>query len=132
MEFDSVDTSGTNGSGAVVQQVQNAGFGSSVSVTLVAFGDASNRPYAAFSLRSTLGTFTPESGYEELADQQSAGDNNATHAVEWHETSADVSPTGTFSGSQDWMGYGVEIKFAAAPAPAAPIPASPLVGNLRW
>lgn len=49
-EVAGVDTSGTNGSGAIVQSVDNAGAAaSSLTVTLAAFASSNNRHFAGFS-----------------------------------------------------------------------------------
>ena len=44
-----MDTSGTNGSGAVVQNATNVVLGTSITVTLAAFGSAANATYGGFA-----------------------------------------------------------------------------------
>ena len=51
-EFANVDTSGTNGSGAIVQTVSNTATATSVTVTLAAFGATDNATYGAFSRKN--------------------------------------------------------------------------------
>lgn len=74
VEVDGVDTTGTSGSGAVVQSAsnQNNTTGSTLTVTLgSAFGSASNGTYACFSAGDGGGvarTFTPEAGWTETHD----------------------------------------------------------------
>jgi hypothetical protein len=68
LEFSGADTSGTNGSGAIVQSVVN-NLNSTTSLTLpmAAFGNSANRPAAFFSHRVQEAT-TEELNYTELDD----------------------------------------------------------------
>ena len=64
VEFGGVDTSGANGAGAVVQSVLFATntAGTTMTITLAAFGSADNRPYAAWGVGSGTdpGDIAPE------------------------------------------------------------------------
>jgi len=73
IEVDGINTSGTNGSGAIVQAVsQTAGAVSTNSVTLAAFADATNNAgfavHAHEDYTSTVKTATVDSGWTELLD----------------------------------------------------------------
>lgn len=113
-EFDGVDTSGTNGSGAIVQHVP--GFiGSSTntfSITLSAFGNANNRPYMAIAGRICVGSqnFVP-TGATEIADLDTAATYCDQMAVMWDASVADTTPTITWTDNDpDVAGVAIEIK----------------------
>lgn len=112
-QFSGVDTAGTNGSGAVVQSATNSGTSSTPSVTLAAFGDATNNAaFGGFSGDGLL-TLTPESGYTELANQQATAPNTVMEA-EW-KLGQDLAVTGSFGADAPrWAGVALEIKAAAA------------------
>lgn len=114
-EFDGVDTSGTNGSGAVVQSDKGNGgsAGTSITLTLVAFGDATNNAsYIGVFHGSNEGT-TPETGYTELGDHQT-GENNTLGAA--FKLGEDLSPSESWATSDSRAGIALEIKAAAAAA----------------
>jgi hypothetical protein len=72
LEFAGVNTSGTNGSGAIVRSVTGkVGAVTSIALTLAPVSSPNNRPAAFFNHRAAEAT-TPEAGYTELDD--------ATHA----------------------------------------------------
>ena len=83
-EFADVDTSGTNGSGAVVQS--NTSTATSVTkstVTLSAFGTANNAAYSAMQNAADQGT-TPGPGFTEIYDSAgSVSENGTTFQVQW-------------------------------------------------
>lgn len=111
-EFSGVDTSGTNGSGAIVQVVNNkdeSGSVSTLTVTLAAFGSANNATFGAFGAASSV-TFTAGSGFT-ILDQQVAS-LTVAHGTEFrnsNDTSVDIS----LSGNDFIGGVAVEIKAAA-------------------
>lgn len=115
-EFDGCDTSGTNGSGAIVQtaKTNDAGSGStSVTVTLAAFADAvNNAAYGVFG-HQVQEAITHGSGFTELSDQAPLG--VLALQTEWRlgqDTSVDASwATGARS-----SGHAFELKAAAAAA----------------
>ena len=115
-EFDGVDTSGTNGSGAVVQSNTNASdSASSLTVTLGAFGSADNATYGAFGAGTTPATWTAGTGFTEIHD---VGQEFASISSEWRVDN-DTSVDATASGTTGLGGVAIEIKAAAAGAAAA-------------
>lgn len=114
-EFAGIDTSGTNGSGAVVQSVYNAGDGNdhtSHTVTLAAFGDAGNATYGAFGVSFVSEDTTPGTGFTEIHDVGNA-DQPMRIFTEWRN---DNDTTVDSSSATATIRYGgaVEIKAAAA------------------
>lgn len=68
-EFADVNTSGTNGAGAVLQPTTNeTNSGTSLTVTLAAFASASNGTFGAFLTGGTDSAATEGSGFAELSD----------------------------------------------------------------
>ena len=69
-EFDGVDTSGTDGSGAIVQAVSatSATASSGFTITLAALGDATNNATYSAIGNNKFSSTTPGSGYTELSD----------------------------------------------------------------
>lgn len=116
IEFDGVDTSGSNGSGAIVQAAANAANGvlssATLTVTLAAFGSSNNRPCAGFSL-DINNTVTHESGWTEIHDAAIGAPNQGLE-TQWHASSADTTATGKPAATADMGGVAVEIKAAAA------------------
>jgi len=115
-EADGIDTSGTDGSGAIVQSASNNGSGTTATATLAAFGDATNNAaFMATALSSNI-AITEEAGYTELAD---LGHATPTRAGETqYKLGQDLSVTSTFTTSI-WRCIASEIKAAAGAAPAA-------------
>ena len=112
-EFDGVDTSGTNGSGAVVQSDSGngGGNGTSITLTLAAFGDATNNAAYIGVFHGSNEATTPEAGYIELGDHQTAEDNTLGAAFKIGE---DLSPSESWATSAPRAGGALEIKAAAA------------------
>ena len=113
-EFGNVDTSGSSGSGAVVQSAANNATGvTSLTVTLGAFGSANNATYGCFGV-AVNEDVSPGSGFAQIDDFQ-VGTANRRLFAEWrsdNDTSVDCSWT-TAAGCR---GFAVEIKAAAAGA----------------
>jgi hypothetical protein len=114
VECSGVNTSGTHGSGAVVQSdkdEQNPGTG--LTLSLAAFEKASNATFATFANDSTTAAtvaMTPEGGWTELAEQNctcGASQNYSINA-QWI-ASNDTTPSATWS-SVDAAGIAIEIK----------------------
>lgn len=115
IECSGTDTSGTNGSGAVVQSATDLiEPGTSLTVTLAAFGSANNATLGVFGIGDNIAV-TPGSGFSELAEQLvSDGGLDTGLQVEWlvsNDTTVDASWT-----SIDAGGIAIEIKAAAAAA----------------
>lgn len=115
VECSGTDTSGTNGSGAIVQSAINlVEPGTSLTVTLGAFGDAGNATLGAFGLADNI-AITPGTGFTEIAEQLvSDGGNDLGLQVQWrndNDTTVDASWS-----SIDAGGVAIEIKAAATAA----------------
>ena len=115
VEFSDIDTGGDDGADAIVQNATNkAETGESLTVTLSAFGDATNNATFGFFGKGSNGVFTEGSGFTELHDEQ-AGGEGARAQSEWRlgeDTSVDVS----WTGSTSHVGIAVEIKAVAVAA----------------
>jgi hypothetical protein len=112
VEFGGVDTSGTNGSGAIVQSATNINetFNTGMTVTLGAFSSASNATYGGlWTYTSTSGGITPGSGFTELGESIRVRD---TIETEWKSTN-DTTVDGTWASSQS-EGIAIEIKAGAS------------------
>lgn len=109
-EFAGVDTSGTDGSGAIVQSnTGSAASGTTATVTLSAFGDATNNAAYMASGNTSLIVVTPETGYTELADTGASGTIGPSVEVEW-KIGQDTSVTSTWGVSNNWAAIAAEIK----------------------
>lgn len=111
-EIGGVDTSGTNGSGAVVQSVKasNNSAGTTISATLAAYAAASNAGYATFGAGDGGGvqrTFTPESGWTEIHDTGIAFSNVT---ADYRTGTPDTTISTTASASTSLAAIGVELK----------------------
>jgi hypothetical protein len=116
IEFSGIDTSGTDGSGAVVQSVTNSGTPlSSLTVTLAAFGSVDNATYGTFSTNGNVTGWTPGSGFTLIHEQANATDG-PSFATEFRADN-DTSVDATQPGSGDMGGIAVEIKAASAAPP---------------
>jgi hypothetical protein len=92
LEFGGVDTSGTNGAGAIAQSafraVQNT---TSLSITLTPLASPKNRPVAFFT-HQTAETTTEAPSYTELND--AAHSSPATEVeCQWHTSSTNNAPS---------------------------------------
>ena len=113
VECTGIDTSGTNGSGAVVQSTQGVQLaGTSLTLTLSAFGSAGNATIAAFALDNDL-AITNEGGYTELADTGTDDSGLGGQLEVEFLASNDTSPSATYS-SADAGGVALEIKAAVS------------------
>jgi hypothetical protein len=111
LEFDGVNTSGTNGSGAIVQSATNNATGATaLTVTLAAFGSSSNRPVAFFNHRESEAT-TEKPGYTELDDGVHAAPV-AGAECEWHATTADTTPSASWATAIAVGGFALEVRAA--------------------
>jgi len=114
LEFTGADTSGTNGSGAIVRSATSqASKVKTLSVPLAAFGSAANRPVAFFSHVANEAT-TPGAGYTELDDGNHSSPNTGAQ-LEWHATAAQTTPSASWSKKQDCGGFAIEVKAASTP-----------------
>jgi len=105
-----VDTTGTDGAGAIVQSDTSAGSGTTATGNLAAFADAVNNAAFMATMNNLNSPITEEAGYTELAD---LGHANPTRRVETeYKLGEDTSVTSTFS-SAAWHCIAVEVKKAA-------------------
>ena len=112
-EFDGIDTSGTNGSGAIVQSVTGSGSSTALLATLAGFADAvNNAAYGGFGWALNAATATPGSGFTELGE---GGADIDRAQSEW-KLGEDTSVDATLTISSTWAAIAVEIKAAAAAA----------------
>jgi hypothetical protein len=110
-EYDGIDTSGTNGSGAIVQTVVNNGTGTTLSATLAAFGDAANGVSAGLSTDGDS-VFTAGTGYAILGQDVSASASpTASIGQEWRADN-DTTPDATIGSSAQWGIIASELKAA--------------------
>jgi hypothetical protein len=116
-----MDTTGTNGSGAVVQSAVNNVAGTfstgTFTVTLAAFSDTNNGAYGVITCDNTLnGSGSVGSGFTQLVNTQAlpSGGNLQTYLTEWkatNDTTVDASMPG--DGATSIGGIAIEIKAAA-------------------
>lgn len=112
-EFTGVDTSGTNGSGAIVQNTSNNDAGSvatTCTLTLSSFASANNMAYGAKTHTGNTAT-TPGTGFTELAEQTSA-ENGTGFQTQYklNDTTVDWS----WTGNNSWFAIAIEVKEAIA------------------
>ena len=108
-EFAGIDTSGTSGSGAIVQSNNATSAGATtLTVTLAAFGSADNASFGIFAHNATELT-TPGTDFTELSD---VGATQAGSETEWKL--GDTDPVASWATSSACAALGVEIKAAAA------------------
>jgi hypothetical protein len=122
VEFSGADTTGTNGSGAIVQSVTNLGSAvTSLTVTLAAFGSVDNATYGTFGANSALSTWTVGSGFTQLHVVANAaeGPSLLSEFRVDNDTSVDATRPGGASG--DVGGIAVEIQAAVAAPEGVPI-----------
>jgi hypothetical protein len=114
VEVAGVDTSGTNGSGAVVQSDVNTGSGTALSAALAAFGSVNNGVVAAWGGASLATTLSPEGGsWSETAEQNGC--------MVSFNAGNDTSPTATQSTNDEWAAIAIEIAAAAVGGISVPV-----------
>lgn len=115
------DTSGTNGSVAVVQSVNASGSSTTPAVTLAAFGDTDNATYGLIGHTGT-GAITAGTGFVRI---QNLGNAGMAIAAEFRPDN-DTGVDGTITSSA-WGCIGVEIKAGADPSIPTSLPT--VLGN---
>jgi len=110
-----VDTGGTNGSAAVVQSAVNRNDGgSTLTITLAAFGSANNATAGYFGAGDVTGsprTFTEGTGFTEIHD---TGAQYAAIGTQWRNDNDTTVNTTASAASSGLAGIAIEIKAAAA------------------
>ena len=112
-EFAGIDTSGTNGSGAVVQSATNSGTATSLTVTLAAFGSTDNGATSGFEHRANEAT-TPETNWTEIHDVTEINPNSNLE-TQWRADN-DTTASASWTTLANCGGIAIEIKAAAAVA----------------
>ncbi|HET9667355.1 MAG TPA: hypothetical protein VFP09_11380 [Desertimonas sp.] len=111
VEWGGVDTSGTNGSGAIVQSVDAIGTSASADVTLAAFADTDNPTFAALA-QQTADVETPGAGFTRLG--RSATATPVTSITTFYNLNNDTSVDADWTtATEKWGIIGVEIKTAS-------------------
>lgn len=111
-----VDTSGTNGSGAIAQSAKNqdvTGTATGLVVTLAAFGSANNATFGVFGTDEVV-TLTGGSGFTELAKINGAA-TPVSILTEWKSTN-DTTVDATTGSVVFIGGIAIEIKAYVPPA----------------
>jgi len=127
-EFDGINTSGTHGSGAIVQSASNSADASAgpLTVTLAAFGHADNATYATFA-SGLNGSFTPNGSLTEIHDT-AINSPAATLETCWYAGN-DTSPDATPNTTGDLAGIAIEIKSATATSTGGKVTGGKLVNH---
>jgi len=113
VEFNGIDTSGTDGSGAIVQSSSSfADTTNTLSVSLNANGNPSNGVFAAFGAAGNAGaagviTFTPSAGFTEIDD---TGVEWANIETMWRSDNSTSAATTTNVVADGIGGIAIEIK----------------------
>ena len=128
IELNGVDTTGTNGSGAIVQFASSKDVASATAspVTLAAFGNANNATvfFTAWTATgSTIRTCTVKAGFNEIHDTGTtyAGAAAASAIESQFKAGNDTTPTGTWSAAGAILSVALEIKAASAGTPVSPL-----------
>lgn len=112
-EYTGMDTSGTNGSGAIVQSATNkdeSGTATSLTVTLSAFGSTANATYGTFSA-DVSGTYVAGTGFI-ISAQLNASTTDLSIATEFRNDNDTTVNITDASGWGSVGGIAVEIKIA--------------------
>jgi hypothetical protein len=116
-QFSGVDTSGTNGSGAIVQSATNkdeAASSSTLTVTLSAFSSSANATFGVFASADGNDTTTAGTGFSKIGDVASTNANVAIRLTSEFKSTNDTSVDMTFLTAGQIGGIAIEIKAAAA------------------
>lgn len=110
-EFASVDSSGTNGSGAIVQSTSNfVGIGTALTVTLNAFSAASNGAFSSFAIGDNI-AMSPDTGWAEIGEVSiNDGANSQAHQSQWRADN-DTTAFSTWATDESGGGIALELKF---------------------
>lgn len=116
--YSGVDTSGTNGSGAVTQPATTTGTGTVASATLSALGSANNAAYYVMAGATNTLTTADDNGFSDTAQLTVADTDAMTCRSGWKLNA--TNPSVSWTGSQKWAMCVCEIK-AAASGTAVPV-----------
>lgn len=120
-EFGGIDTSGTDGSGAIVQSAGNGGSAASGSITLASFADATNNAaYGVFghsgNASEVTDVDTTPGAYTELSDNIDVVNPDMSMGVEWR-IGEDTAVSASWFSDINWAGVAIELRAAAAGEP---------------
>ena len=94
-EFEGMDLTGSEGAGAIVQDVGNTNdAGTTVTGTLSAFSDVQNATYGAFGSNFGDGSWTEGTGFTQLFDSSGPGGPPQSYSVQWrndNDTTVDAT-----------------------------------------
>jgi len=123
-QWKGVETSGTNGSGAIVQsRTARSDNVAGRLMTLNAFADARNVAYGVFGVRMSTTGIAPGAGFTETAEQPSGESPPSDLQAEWSVNDNTINATWAAANTG---GLGVEIRAAAAGSiPVASVEVSP-------
>lgn len=116
IEYTGMDTSGTNGSGAIVQSAKNltASTATSLTVTLGAFSSTNNATAGGFGFPlNTAGLPTAGSGFTRTG-QRNQATPNLSIGSEFRSDNDTTVDMASAAASVPWAGIAVEIKEAVA------------------
>jgi protocatechuate 3,4-dioxygenase beta subunit len=112
-QWDGVDQSGSNGSGAIAQTSSTAGDNvTGLTTTLAAFGSANNAAYGVFGIASTTAAATPGSGFAAIAEAPSGEGTSGDVFAEW---AANLPAVAASWATNSGGALGVEIKAQTGP-----------------
>lgn len=123
--FTGINTSGTNGSGAIVQAVpakDETLTPTAFAVTLAAFSNASNATFGAFGTGDPGAQviITQGSGYTQLTDFDAVNAQGLHMSTQWQATNNTNVNITTNTNNFEFGGIGVEIAAASATSIATP------------
>lgn len=110
-EVDGIDTSGTNGSGAIVQSQTNTGSATSLTITLNALASANNVAFGAISHQASQ-SVTPGDGFTEIDELRITSGSTNTLQTEYKLNETAVSASWTLS--KECGGVALELKMVSA------------------
>ena len=110
LECSGVDTSGTNGSGAIVNtEVGITTGGPSLTLTFDAYSDSNNRPVVSFATNATAVTGMDDLDWTQLFE--AAPSDGAYISIGWRDATDDTTVSqATSAGNADFGGIGIEVK----------------------
>jgi adhesin/invasin len=107
-QWSGVETSGSNGSGAIVQTGTNAADAvTTLATPLAPFGNSANVAYGVFGVNSNVVAITPGAGFTEIDEQPSTESTAADLFAEWGVNLPTINATWT---TKNAGALGVEIK----------------------
>lgn len=109
-----VDTTGTNGSGAIVQTATGSGNGTALLATLAAFGSTDNGTFGGCTIYANgMSPWTVGTGFTALANIAGGFTSDISLLTEYRVDN-DTTVDATASTTGDWGVIAIEIKAAAA------------------